>query len=267
VFGDPTHLPGPQLAVQTERWLPSQGGAELHRRYTAVRQPHGLNAGRLIEFPIKPPTDPAEALAWQQFALTTLGFVPSAGSTDVTHWQDFLMRRYRRIESLNGAYQLRDQSRLASFTQAQLPDRLPADGAPLLDWYQFESVVLAMQRTAHRFTVLLPVSTLQASQPAISQQRLDLARRIIELEKPAHTVFDLKFYWAMFRIGEVRLGEDTLLDRGSRSPDLMPNMVLGQGYLAESFLAPRHPQDVADRYILGREPLRRGALWREETAR
>jgi phage tail-like protein len=267
VFGDPTELSGPQLAVQTAHWLPSQGGAELHRRYTEFRQPPGLIPGQLIEFPIKPPTDLAEAAAWQQFAVATVGFIPSAGSSAVSRWQDFLLRRYRRIEALNDAYQLRDQSRLASFTQAQFPDRLPADGAPLHDWYQFESVVLAMQRTAHRFTVLLPVPRLQASQPAILQQRLELARRIVELEKPAHTVFDLKFYWAMFRIGEVRLGEDTLLDRGSRAPELMPNMVLGQGYLAESFLAPRHPQDVADRYILGREPLRRGALWREETAR
>jgi hypothetical protein len=168
---------------------------------------------------------------------------------------------------LNDAYQLSDQSRLAAFTRAQLPDRLPPDGAPLHDWYQFEAVVLAMHRTAHRFTVLLPVPRAQASQPTISQQRLELARRIADLEKPAHTVFDLKFYWAMFRIGEARLGEDTLLDRGSRAPELMPDMVLGQAYLAESFLAPRHPQDVADRYILGRDPLHRGILWREETAR
>ncbi|HSF33662.1 MAG TPA: phage tail protein [Candidatus Tectomicrobia bacterium] len=267
VFGDPTELAGPQLAQQTERWLPSQGGTELHRRYTEFRQPSGLTPGQLIEFPIKRPADPIEAAAWQQFALATLGFLPSAISADATRWQDFLMRRYRRIEALNTAYQLRDQQRLTAFTQSHLPDRIPPDGAPVKDWYQFESVVLAMQRTAHLFTVLLPVPRLQASQPSLSPQRLELARRIAELEKPAHTVFDLKFYWAMFRIGEVRLGEDTLLDRGSRAPELMPSMVLGQGYLAESFLAPRHPQDVADRYILGREPLRRGALWREETAR
>ena len=65
----------------------------------------------------------------------------------------------------------------------------------------------------------------------------------------------MKFYWAMFRVGEVRLGDDTLLDRGSRAPQLLPPMILGQGYLAESYLAPAHPQDVTDRYILGREQL------------
>jgi phage tail-like protein len=267
VFGDPSELAGPQVAEQTPRWLPSQGGAELHRRYTEFRQPPGLTSGQLIEFPIVRPADPTEAAAWQQFALTTLGFTPSAVGVDAAHWQDFLRRRYRRIEALNTAYQLRDQQRLTAFTQAQLPARLPPDGAPVLDWYQFESVVLAMQRTAHRFTVLLPASGSQAAQPGLSPQRLELARRIAELEKPVHTVFDLKFYWAMFRIGEVRLGEDTLLDRGSRAPELMPGMVLGQGYLAESFLAPSHPQDVADRYVLGREPLRRGVQRREETAR
>jgi phage tail-like protein len=267
VLGDPTEPAGPQLAAQTERWLPSQGGAELFRRYTEFRQPPGLSPGQLIEFPVKPPTDPAEAATWQRFALATLGFVPSAASTDLKRWQDFLLRRYRRIQALNDAYQLRDQQRLAAFTQAQLPDRLPPDGAPVQDWYQFESVVLAMHRAAHRFTVLLPAPRAQASQAALSPQRLELARRITELEKPTHTVFDLKFYWAMFRVGEVRLGEDTLLDRGSRAPELMPSMVLGQGYLAESFLAPGHPQDVADRYILGREPLRRGALWRKEAVR
>jgi phage tail-like protein len=267
VFGDPTDLGAPQLAVQTDRWLPAQGGSVLNRRYTDFREPPGLVPGQLIEFPTTAPTDAAEAAAWQQFALSTLGFVPSATSADLRRWQDFLRRRYRRIEALNDAYLLSGSSRLAAFTQVQLPERLPPDGAPLLDWYQFEGVVLAMHRTAHRFTVLLPVPRTRAQQPAIPQQQLDLARRIGELEKPAHTVFDLRFYWAMFRIGEVRLGEDTLLDRGSRAPELMPSMVLGQGYLAESFLAPGHPHDVADRYILGREPLSRGALWREETAR
>ena len=267
VLGDPTELAGPQLAVSTHRWLPAQGGAVLHRRYTDFRAPQDLAPGQLIEFPIQPPPDPAEAAVWRQFALTTLGFVPAATSADLKRWQDFLMRRYRRIETLNDAYQLSGQNRLTAFTQVQLPIRLPRDGAPLRDWYQFEGVVLAMHRTAHRFTVLLPVPRTQAGQPTMSQQQLDLARRIGELEKPAHTVFDLKFYWAMFRIGEVRLGEVTLLDRGSRAPELMPSMVLGQGYLAESFLAASHPQDVAERYILGREPLSRGTLWREEIGR
>jgi phage tail-like protein len=91
------------------------------------------------------------------------------------------------------------------------------------------------QDAAHRFTVLLPyMKTNVVSQDP--QQQIEFARRIVTLEKPAHTVFDVKFYWALFRIGEARLGEDTLLDEGSRSPQLMPPMILGQNYVGESFI-------------------------------
>jgi hypothetical protein len=54
----------------------------------------------------------------------------------------------------------------------------------------------------------------------------------------------------------VRLGSDTILDVGSRSSYLLAPMVLGQGYLLESYLAPRHPQNVRDRTILGRDRLK-----------
>jgi hypothetical protein len=75
------------------------------------------------------------------------------------------------------------------------------------------------------------------------------------LEKPAHTVFDVKFYWAMFRIGEARLELDTLIDQGSRAPQLLPRLILGQGFVGESYLGPPVPEDASDRYILGRNPL------------
>ncbi|NTU83119.1 MAG: hypothetical protein HGA45_27740, partial [Chloroflexales bacterium] len=130
---------------------------------------------------------------------------------------------------------------------------LPADGAPLRDWYQFETVVRPMYAAAHRFSVLLPVPRTDTITSELYQQRIDLARRVVELEKPAHTTFDVKFYWALFRIGEARLGEDTLLDVGSRAPQLLAPMVLGREHLAESYLAPGHPLDVTDRYVLGRD--------------
>jgi hypothetical protein len=122
----------------------------------------------------------------------------------------------------------------------------------LLDWYQFESVVMAMRRTANRFSVLLPVSRNDDTDER-RRERLGLVQRVIELEKPAHTVFDVKFYWALFRLGEARLGDDTLVDRGGRAPDLLPPLRLGQGHLAESQLAAGHPQNVSDRRIVGRD--------------
>ena len=60
--------------------------------------------------------------------------------------------------------------------------------------------------------------------------------RLVELEKPAHTVFDVLSFWLAFRVGEARLGRDTLLDLGSRSADLRPPAVLGSMHVGESVL-------------------------------
>lgn len=167
-------------------------------------------------------------------------------------WQDFLARRYQRINAFNDAY----GTSWTSFDVVSLPDLLPPEGDPLRDWYQFEGIVIQMQRTAHRFTVLLPVPASLAFSPEEHQLRMDLSRRIVELEKPAHTVFDVKFYWAIFRIGEARLALDTLIEQGSRAPQLMPKLILDQGFVGESYLAPPVPEDASDRLILGRDPLR-----------
>ena len=136
---------------------------------------------RLCVFPITAPTDPALAAAWQQFARDTLGFVPSATAADLQRWQDFLVRRYQRIDALNAAYRLSRDPTTGRLSEVLLPDTLPPDGAPLQDWYQFEGVVLAMHRTAHRFTMMLPVPRRSRLQPDVYQRRLDLARRIGEL--------------------------------------------------------------------------------------
>ena len=71
------------------------------------------------------------------------------------------------------------------------------------------------------------------------QERLALARRVVELEKPAHTIFDVGFYWALFRVGEARLGFDTLIDLGSRALNLLPELVIGRHFVGASQLA--HP--------------------------
>ncbi len=231
------------------RWTPDQGGAALHRLYAAALVSAGTSPGPTVAFPLTAPTGPAAAV-WAQFVQSTLGFVPSATAADAGRWPDFLARRYRRISALNQAY----GAGYRTFADAPLPHALPADGAPLVDWYEFQAVVLAAARSAHRFTVLLPAPP---SDPDGSKhrQRAELTRRVIDLEKPAHTVYDIQFYWAYFRVGAVRLGDDSLIDRGSRAPELLPPLVLGRGYLAGGTLAPGYPRDVCERPVLGRDRL------------
>ena len=168
-------------------------------------------------------------------------------------WQEFLTRRYNSVNVLNSA--LVHAGDWESLDTVGFPTEL-RDGALLNDWFQFESVVLPTLEAAHQFTVLLPSTGGTAADTQHRQEQLRLAKRLVELEKPAHTIFAVKFYWAMFRLGEARLGQDSLLGLGGRDPALMPPSVLGQTYLAESHLAPGHPFDVKDRQVVGRNRLR-----------
>jgi phage tail-like protein len=224
------------LAPQPGRaWTPEQGGAELNRRWTA-----GGGSG---VFPSSPPA--TATAAWQQFSTRELGFVP-AGSEALALWQAFLSRRYRRIAAYNAAY----GAALASFESPPWPVALPRDGAPLRDWYDFHVVVLATLSNAHRFTVLVPVSPGADPNSAAEQKRRELALRVVELEKPAHTACEVKYYWALFRTGSARLGDDTVLGQGSRDPRLMRPGVLGQAFAGESYLAAGHPRSVRNRVVL-----------------
>ena len=221
----------------------------LRRRYggvAALNAAHHTSWRKLSRVALPDDAAPGDAHFddWREFALK---YAPAGVAIYRAWWQDFLARRYLSVRALNDAY----GTRWPSFELVSLPDRLPPDGPRLLDWYQFEGVVLPMRSSAHRFTVLLPLPAAASFDTEEQRRRLELAGRIVRLEKPAHTVFDLKLYWALFRVGEARLGEDTLLDVGSRAPQLLPPMVLGQQYLAQSHLAPRHPQDVADRQTVG----------------
>jgi len=248
VFGDPDAMSGPRRITTAQRWEPRQGRDALNIAYEKFAASAGGTSSASIEFPISAPADAAERLSWRKFAQATLGFVPALGSGagDLARWQDFLARRYRQTKALNRIY----GTSYTSFQEIPLPTRLPPDGAPVVDWYQFEGVVTVMHQTAHRFDVLLPVPKSTKFIQAEQRQRLDLARRIVNLEKPAHTTFEVRFYWAMFRVGQARLGEDTLIDLGSRSPELMPRMVLGQGALGEGSLAPTTAEAAADRNII-----------------
>lgn len=106
----------------------------------------------------------------------------------------------------------------------------------------------------HRFSVLVPTRSYgnrreEGVDPA-------LVERIVEMEKPAHTLFDVKEYWAMFRVGDARLGLNTQLDQGSR----LSAAVLGNAWLAESYLPYPHPWNVADRMVVGRDRMARRRL-------
>ena len=245
-----------QFALDTLGFVPASVDADrrqwqqfLCRRYgnvEAVNAAHGKTWWTLARVALPRDITAGTKLYddWREFAEE---FAPRAVSVYRKWWQDFLARRYRSVRALNEAY----GTSWPSFELVSLPDRLPPDGQPLFDWYQFEAVVLPMRRSAHRFTVLLPLPAAASFDTEEQRRRLELADRIIRLEKPAHTVFDIKLYWALFRVGEARLGEDTLLDVGSRAPQLLPPMILGRQYLAQSYLAPIHPQDVTDRQSLG----------------
>jgi len=252
----PSASPGP-------RWSPARGGAVLFQQFVDFLEQQGLDVTYVKTFslrgtpkvpsspeatpdPTDPFTDPKVQAAWKEFVQDTLGFIPSVNDSDLRPWHDFLERRYEKIEALNRAY----QSNFATFDDVPLPDTLPPDGPALQDWYQFQTIVLAMRNSAHQFTVLLPAPT--SGSAADYQQQLELATRIIEMEKPAHTVFEVKFYLAVFRVGVARLGIDTLVDLGSRTPQLMAPMILGQGYLLEGYLA--SVENMVDRQTLKREP-------------
>lgn len=183
-------------------------------------------------------------------AFGTRGTDPgTATGGDQSRWTVFLTRRYRQLEKLNAAW----LTNYASFDEIPLPVATPRLAARRADWQQFLQVVLPTGATAHRFTVFLPVPEGGTANTSAQQTRLDLVKRIVDLEKPAHTVYNIEFYWAFFRVGGSRLEQDTVLDTGSRSPKLLPPIALGGGYLASGYLGAAYPQNLKDRQVLNSE--------------
>lgn len=222
----------------------------LKRRHRQIKQLNDLYKSSFKSFaevylPGDMPVLSVRLTDWLDFVTET-----AASSARRRYWQNFLALRYQRVGSLNAAY----DTHWPSFEVMSLPEELPADGAALRDWYQFESIVLPMRDAAHRFTVLLPMRASADPEDAEGLHRQSIAERVVNLEKPAHTVFDIKFYWELFRLGEARLGEDTLINLGGRAPQLMTPLTLGRGRLAESYLMARQATP-ADRQVLGRDPL------------
>jgi len=252
------------FASQALGFVPQSGASErglwgnfLAARYLTIdelNQAYGASYAGFdnVALPAAAPSDGKPREDWDEFRRATAGSV--ASSTRV-RWQDFLARRYRRIGGLNEAY----GTAWNGFDDIALFDELPLRETALADWFQFEAVVLAMQAAAHRFTVLLPAPLERPVDQTEFRQQRDLATRIVSWEKPAHTIFDVKFYWSLFRVGGARLGFDTLLDVGSRAPELLTPMVLGEGYLAETYVSD-------ERNLSGRQVIGGNALVRRKSA-
>lgn len=240
------------FCTRTLGFVPAVGAAERTRWQQFARARYGhavdaLNAAhdsalKAFEDLALPADWPANAQAqadWQTFCTRC------ASPRERGLWLDFLARRYRRIERLNSAH----RCAWPAFEMVPLPDVLPHTPEAQTDWLQFERQLLAMHRTAHRFSVLLPLDTVNAD-AAQQQMWLGLARRIVALEKPAHTCFDVRFYWAFNRVGEARLGLDTQLGAGSRATELIPDAVVGRAYLGASFVGGPPRQDGRERLSL-----------------
>jgi phage tail-like protein len=265
-FAAPEGMAAPGLRSLDADWVPEEGSAGLWARWPEQPAP----AGR---FPLFPPA--GKDAAWIALVRKQFGFEPGAGrgerarwqafqtaigraspaadlpvsatedwrryaalpSHDRRLWQDFLRARYRNVDRLNAAH----DTGWDDFALVPLPDHLPATPAATRDWLGFEGQELPIDRTAHRFSVLLPRTRVDVD-PAVEADRQALARRIVALEKPAHTVFDVRFYWAMNRVGEARLGLDSAIGEGSRAPELVPGAVLGRAYVGAAFVGgPRRP--------------------------
>jgi len=252
---------GPGAADPSQGWNAAFGAETLNndfRNYlslvyitiAALNAQWGTSFARFtdpeLQFFAIAPANKAQAKDWRTFITRQLVFTYTAPtSADLTLYQNFLRSRYQTIAALNTSYQLAGDSAVTSFTSIALPAYLPSGGQALEDWLEFVSSILPTQRFAHQFSVLVPIQ-LGDDQPT-QALKMDIARRIAQIEKPAHTSFDVQPYWAFFRVGTARVEIDTLLGRGSRFSALL----LGRDSLASGYLAYVEPWNVTDRTVLG----------------
>ncbi len=283
IYGDPTDtgttLPG--LSFADDPWTPDMGAGILHQRFRDYlerqygsigalntawgRKGPGIYTGfqRIFLPPVKPSTDSKnEVRDWMAFLEGGIGFtyIP-VDASDYSHrsaYRGFLARRYQQVDRLNEAYErTADADKLNSFEDVTPPEEIPAAGQPLADWILFVSYVMAIKEKAHRFIVLVPRDPAEGESPG--SDLLERVRQIVELEKPAHTHFKVKPYWALFRVGTARVGLDTLPGIGSR----FSSLVLGNNALAKSYLGAPHPWNVRDRRVVGRDSVGPGpTTWR-----
>lgn len=240
-------IPSASAAAEQKIWQ-SFLGDDYQNSLTLLNQSHKTDYRNFEEIFLPRGTETNARLQtdWKKFAVKTAN-----SGRQRKLWQDFLARRYRRIGQMNEFY----GTNWSSFEYVSLFDRMPFFEIPAADWLQFEGGVLPMHRTAHRFTVMIPALLNGGKAESIEQQnrKLELVKRVVALEKPAHTVFDFRFYWNLFRLDEARLGLDTLLGLGSRDPQLNPELIIGHSFIGESRLGAEQPEKYSERYVLGNE--------------
>ncbi|MFT5085138.1 MAG: phage tail-like protein, partial [Lentisphaeria bacterium] len=267
------------------QWQPALGAGVLHQKYQSfLTQTYAGNIAQLnlawythysgfseiafsalipgavgaaSEF-VKPCKDYAnERRDWQHFARDFIGFTyAEVNAKDGWRYQEFLHRRYRHIAKFNAAHSLKGVFEYESFDDIPLPSKIPENKKALFDWVEFVSLALPIAQQAHSFTVLLP--TVLGDLPDVLEVQRARVADIVEREKPAHTSFEVKFFWAMFQVGSARLGMDTTIGNGGRFVAL----VLGQNFLGQSFLQESHPWSVGHRSIVGRGRLASSLEWR-----
>lgn len=97
-----------------------------------------------------------------------------------------------------------------------------------------------VQANAHRFTVMVPYE--------LTDDQIAVVETIVTGASPAHTSFEIQRYYALFRVGIARLGQDTQLGYGEQ----FSAMLLGSSYLPGSYLEAPYPFNIPDRLVLDR---------------
>ena len=173
---------------------------------------------------------------------TTLGFVPSATAVRRRRaGANFSTRRYQRRNAFDDAHTaLPSVDEVSAARSAAARRRVRcATGSTS------RSLVMPMRRTRAPFLGAAAGSARQATSRSAGATRLDLVRRVVELEKPAHTVFDVSSTGRCS--ASARRGSATT--RWSIAADARPTCcrrsASARGTSPRAHLAPGHPQNVA----------------------
>lgn len=201
-----------------------------------------------VTFSAVRPAHAQKAADWRRFLDERLTMAyATVEPGDRSSYQSFLAGKYRHLALYARDHRLSAPPQTWADIDLPAEDTLPADGTPLADWVTFVSAVLPVRNSAHRFSVLVPA--LPDETEAVLRRRIDRVHAVVLREKPAHTDFEVRLFWDLFRVGVVRVGEDSEVGPGSRFVPL----VLDRGHLAEVFVSEGHPFTEADRWVAGRD--------------